>query len=283
MRASLAILMELAPAILDAERKRVARRAPETLTAWEAYQRGVAQMLKQSVENNISARKSFQQAVILEPDYSSGYDGVAWTHLVEASVFSRISNKEGCERSEPLARKAIELDADNTGARARLALTLHLTGDNQAALGEAERALSTSPNCADACGARGSVLVFSGEYAAGRASLERFLRLSPRDPARPIRLSQIAASFYFEKDYENAERVAQRTVRDHPAVPMAYRWLAASLGQLGRFADGARVVDTLRHAYASSLAAYVSRSPPYFRPDDHHHMMEGLAKAGWRR
>jgi tetratricopeptide (TPR) repeat protein len=277
-----AILTELAPAILDAERKRVARRAPETLTAWESYQRGVAQMLKRSVEDNISARQFFQQAVILEPDYSPGYDGLAWTHLVEATAFSRISIEEGCKRSEPLAQIALELDPGNTGARARLALTLHLRGENQAALGEAERALSTSPNCADACGVRGTALVFSGEYAAGRACLERFMRLSPRDPARPIRLSQIAASFYFGKDYENAERVARQTVRDHPTVPMAYRWLAASLGQLGHFAEGARVVDTLRHTYASSLAMYVNQLPPYFRLEDHQHMMEGLAKAGWR-
>ena len=133
-----AILTELAPAILDTERKRVARRVPETLTAWESYQRGVAQMLKHAVEANISARQFFQQAVILEPDYSPGYDGLAWTHLVEATAFSRISIEEGCKRSEPLVQIALELDPENTGARARLALTLHLRGDNQAALGEAE-------------------------------------------------------------------------------------------------------------------------------------------------
>jgi adenylate cyclase len=276
-----AIVTELAPAILDVERKRVARWAPETLTAWEAYQRGVAQMLMQSVNDNISARQFFQQSINLEPDHSPGYDGLAWTHLVEATAFSRVSIREGCDRSEPLALKALHLDPENTGARARLALTLHLRGDNQAAITEAECALGIRPNCADACGVRGTALVFSGEYTSGRTALERFLRLSPRDPARPIRLSQVSASYYFEKDYENAEQVARRAVRDHPAVPMTYRWLAASLGQLGHFAEGARVLDKLRRTYPSSLAAYVSR-PPYFRPDDHQHMIEGLGKAGWR-
>lgn len=277
-----AILNELAPAILDIERKRVARRAPETLTAWESYQRGVAQMLKQSVADNMSARQFFQQAIDLEPDHSPGYDGLAWTHLVESSVFGLISNEEGCKRSGPLARTALALDPENTGARARLALTLHLMGDDQAALGEAERALASSPNCADACGARGSILVFSGEPAAGRISLERFLRLSPCDPARAIRLSQMAASSYLEKDYENAARIARQAVRDHPSVPMAYRWLAASLGQLGCFGEGVRAIEILQRKHASSLAGYVSR-PPYFRADDHQHLLEGLGKAGWHR
>src|SRR5262245_35600160 len=50
----------------------------------------------------------------------------------------------------------------------------------------------------------GMVLVFSGERKEGRESLEKYLRLSPRDPARPIRLAQVAASYYLEQDYWRA-------------------------------------------------------------------------------
>lgn len=214
------------------------------------------------------------------PDYSSGFDGLAWSHLVDGSAFGRFPIDKACSLSEPLVRRALELDPDNASARARLALTLHLRGDNQAAIEETDAALIVSPNCADACGARGTALVFSGRPGEGRAAIERFLRLSPRDPARPIRLSQLAASYYLEKDYENAVRTGRRTIRDYPAVPMAYRWLAASLGQLGRVAEGAHVADIMRRHHSSSIAAYVTRPPVYFRPDDHEHLLEGLAKAG---
>lgn len=278
-----AVVSEIGPVILDAERRRIAQLPPDSLTTWEAYQHGVAHMLKPSTDANISARQFFHQAVSIKPDYSPGFDGLAWTHLVDASVFSRISIEEGCNLSQPLARKALELDPHNASARARLALTLHLSGDNEAAIEETEAALATSPNCADACGARGTALVFSGRYSEGRAAIEKFLRLSPRDPARPMRLSQLAASYYFEKDYENAARVARQTIRDFPDVPMAYRWMAAALGQLGNRAEGSRVVDALQRRHASSIAAYVGRSPRYFRIPDHEHLMEGLSKAGWRR
>jgi adenylate cyclase len=201
---------------------------------------------------------------------------------MDASAFSRISIEEACNLSAPLARRALELDPDNASARARLALTLHLRGDNVAAIEETEAALATSPNCADACGARGAALVFSGQPGEGRAAIEKFRRLSPRDPAMPIRLSQLAASYYFEKDYENTVRVARQTIRDYPNVPMAYRWMAAALGQLGRRSEGSRVVDDLKKGHALSIAAYVTRPPPYFRLHDHEHLMEGLGKAGWR-
>jgi hypothetical protein len=129
-----AVVSEIGPAILDAERSRIAQLPPDSLTTWEAYQRGVAHMLKPSIAANLSARQFFQQAVSLRSDYSPGFDGLAWTHLVDASVFSRISIDEGCDLSEPLARRALELDPDNSSARARLALTLHLRGDNDAAI-----------------------------------------------------------------------------------------------------------------------------------------------------
>ena len=273
------VVEALVPALIDAERKRIASQSPESLSAWESYQRGIWHMLKQSADENVQARQMFQQATMLQKDYSPGYDGLAWTHLMESSTFRRISIAEGCKRSEPLARKAIELDPENAEARARLALTMHLTGANGAAIIEAERALSISPNCADAWGVRGTALVFSGECTEGRASLERYLRLSPRDPARPIRLAQIAASYYFEGDYHRAAQVAEETVQEHPTIHFAYRWLAASLGQLRRSAEGAKVIERLKQACARSIDMHVERPRAYYRQDDFDHVMEGLAKA----
>src|SRR5262245_21381756 len=278
-----AVVTALVPALVDAERRRVSRLAPERLNAWESYQRGVWHMLKQSPEDNLHARQIFQQAVALQAGYSPGYDGLAWTYLMESSAFGRISMAEGASQAQRLARQAISLDPENAEARARLALSIHLTGENQASIVEAEQALAISPNCADACGVRGAALVFSGEPAEGRASLERYLRLSPRDPARPIRQSQIAASCYLERDYERAARVADETVRDYPSVHFAYRWLAASLGQLGKPVEGAQVLDRLQGAAAATIDMHIKRMPPYYRQDDYDHMVEGLAKTRWAR
>jgi TolB-like protein len=278
-----AVVNALVPALINAERLRVARRAPNHLNAWESYQRGVWHMLGQSVDDNRLARQMFEQAIALEADYSPGYDGLAWTYLMDASAFGRTSIIDGCLQSERLARQAIRLDPDNAEARARLALTIHLTGDNHGSIAEAEEALAINPNCADAFGVRGAALVFSGERTEGRASLERYLRLSPRDPARPIRQSQIAASYYLEGDYQRAAQLAERTVRHHPTVHFANRWLLASLGQLGRSDEGTKVMARLSSASAASINLHIKQMPPYYRRNDFDHMVEGLAKAGWRR
>lgn len=278
-----AVIAALVPSLIEAERRRILRQAPETLSAWEFHQRGICHMLRQSADDNLRARHFFQQAVTLQTDFSPAYDGLAWTYLMESSTFSRISIAEGCERSEPLARRAIELDPENAEARARLALTVYMRGEKDVAIAEADRALAVSPNCADAHGVRGAALVYSGAHQEGRNALETYLRLSPRDPAHPIRLTQIATSYYFEGNYRRSAEVAREAIRRHPSISLAYRWLAASLGQLGDVAGGAKLLDDLRRTHASSIDMYVNQRSPQYRQDDYDHMLEGLAKAGWGR
>ena len=47
-------------------------------------------------------------------------------------------------------------------------------------------------------------------------------------------LSHIATSYYLERDYLGAFEASRRVVSRFPKYPSAYRWLAASLGQLDR-------------------------------------------------
>src|SRR4029079_2086513 len=89
-------------------------------------------------------------------------------------------------------------------------------------------------------------------------------------------------SHYFQREYEAAAEMARRAIRDHPELTSPYRWLAAALGQLGR-TNEAR--DALRRAIEvspESFDFYAYSRPPWFRPEDHQHMLDGLLKAGWQ-
>jgi adenylate cyclase len=88
-------------------------------------------------------------------------------------------------------------------------------------------------------------------------------------------------SHYFQREYEAAAEVARRAIQDHPEFTSPYRWLAAALGQLGRTSEAR---DALRRAVEvspESFDFYAHGRPPWFRPEDHQHMLDGLRKAGW--
>jgi TolB-like protein/cytochrome c-type biogenesis protein CcmH/NrfG len=279
---ALAVAAAIAPAIVDAERQRAVRKLPESLGAWEAYQRGLWHMTRHNAADNELAATFFQRAINLEPSYASAYGGLAWSYMAASSVFGMITIAESCRLCEPLARKAIALDENDAEVRARLALAVFLKGDIEGAIQEAERALTVNENCADAFGVKGAALVFSGRRQEGREAIQQYLRLSPRDPARPVRLAQIAASLYLDGDYEGAVLTARQVIREYPSQPIAHRWLAASLGQLGRTAEAQGALQSLLETSPSTFDVYVRQRPPQFRSLDYAHMLEGLRKAGWK-
>jgi adenylate cyclase len=276
-----AVTIAIAPAIADAEQQRAIRRPPGNLDAWAAYQRGLWHMSKATAADNALAQKFFQQAINLDPTFAGGYWGLAATHMYAASVFQTSSLPDARSAMEALARRAVALDASDAEARSWLGQTWFMFGDHKGALAESERALAISQNLTIAHQTLGIALIYSGRPKEGLAALQRYLRLDPRDPVFALGLLQIAIGHYFCQDYETALDAAERVIRSYPDFPLSYRWLAATLGQLGRLDEAKQALEKAIAVAPASFDFYVRGRAPWFRPEDHAHMLEGLRKAGW--
>ena len=272
-----AVTLAVAPAIADAELHRAMRKPPGSLDAWAAYQRGLWHLGKANVEDSALAEKFFQQAVELDASFSGGYKGLSQLQAQTADFRGR-DLAEALKSAEVLARRAVVLDGADAEARSRLANALYRQGDYEGGLAEAERALAISPNLADAHGEKGAILIFSGRPKEGVTVLERCIRLDPGRSA--LRLNQIALGLYFSRNYGAAVEAAKDAIRSYPDYPNTYRWLAAALGQLDRIEEAR---EALKKAIAIAPVAfdmYIRTRPPWMRPADHAHMLEGLHKSG---
>ena len=276
-----AVAGAIGPAIVDAERQRAVRKPPENLGAWEAYQRGLWHVSRHDAAENEAARRLFQRALELDPGFAAAHNGVALTYCMSAATFYSMDYADACSWAEQFARKAIALDENDADARAWLGWALFVSGDREGAIQEAEYALSINANCAEAFAVKGGALIYSGRREEGREAIRQFLALSPRDPTRPNRLAMIAASHYFDRNYESAVGTARQVIRQYPKSPQAYRWLAASLGQLERNEEARAALDTLLSLAPSFLERFVARRLAMLRIDDYEHALEGLRKAGW--
>jgi adenylate cyclase len=277
-----AVTIAIAPAIADAEQQRAMRKPPGNLDAWAAYQRGLSHMSKATAGDNAIAQKFFQQAIDLDPTFAGGYWGLAATHMYAASVFQTSTLPNAQSAMEGLARRAVTLDGNDAEARSWLGQTWFMFGDHKNALAETERALGLNPNLTVAHEGLGIALIYSGRAKEGLAALQRYLRLDPRDPILALGLLQIAVGHYFCQEYETALEAAERVIRSYPDFPLSYRWLAATLGQLGRNDEAKAALDKGIAVAPKSFDFYVRGRAPWFRPEDHAHMLEGLRKAGWR-
>ena len=276
-----AVTIAIAPAIADAELQRAVRKPPDSLDAWAAYQRGLWHLSEANSDDNTIAQRFFQRAIDLDLTFAGGYSGLALAQLQAAAVYQKLGLLEAQSSAEALARRAVALDGADAEARSCLGWALQARGELQGALAEIERALGMSPNLAVAHGQRGATLIFAGRPKEGLAAVQTSIRLDPRDPFSAIRLLHIACGLYFSRQYEGAIEAAKQLIRSYPDFPMIYRWPAAALGQLGRKAEAKEWLDKAISEAPAAFNMYVQNRVPWFRPEDHAHLVEGLRKAGW--
>ena len=154
-------------------------------------------------------------------------------------------------------------------------------GDRGTALEEAEIAIALNPNDPQGHLSRGRVLILSGRPGEGREPLATALRLDPRGPTAPSAMHRRTMGCYFEGDYLGAEAMARRAIRAYPGFSRPYLWLAAALGQLGRVVEARRALDAAIAVTPGYFKLNTGSRPPYFRPEDYGHLLDGLRKAGW--
>jgi adenylate cyclase len=277
-----AIVKSILPVISDAELGRILRKPPGSLDAWEAYQRGLWHMEKLSAADQARAMELFTRAIGLDAAFAAAYYALAEVFIREGVQFSTRPLPEAAQAASKWARKAVEINADDSDAWATLAMAVQFTGNVGEALEHASMALSLNPNSSWANGYKGGILVDTGHPAEARELLLAALRLNPRDSRNAVVLNHVARSYYYERDYERAAAAGRNTTARYPTHPTAYCWLAAAQGQLGHLREAGDALQKARAISPQTLNRLAQGGPPFFRPEDHEHMLDGLRKAGWQ-
>lgn len=274
-----AMVVAIDPAISHAERERAMRKQPDSLSAWEAWQRALWHFSK---DGDLSTARDFLlRAVALDPRFAPPHAMLAWLHISQATLGVGLPWRESVRLAEIEARTAIKLDPDSALAHSVLAWVFDHQGDRGSALEEAEIAIALNPNDPQGHLSRGRVLILSGRPAEAREPLATALRLDPRGPTAPSVMHHRAMGCYFEGDYLGAEAMARRAIRAYPGFLRPNLWLAAALGQLGRAVEARRALDTAITVSPGYFKFTTGSRPPYFRPEDFEQLLDGLRKAGW--
>jgi adenylate cyclase len=275
-----AVTIAVGPTIADIELHRAMRTPPESLDAWAAYQRGLWHLAKTTANDYQLAENFFCQAIDLDRNFPDGYCGLATAQLRGAGIFRTRDFAQAQSSAERLARMAIALDGSNAFTHSCLSFALFVRGDHRGALAEADLAVALSPNLAAGYFQKGSALIYSGRPQEGLIALQTSLRLEPRGSNLAPTLHHVAVGLYFSRSYHQAVEAAQHLIRSFPEHPSSYRWLAAAFGQLGCATEAQEALGKAMAIARASHRPVVRHRPPWHRPEDHAHMLEGLRKAG---
>ncbi|MGE4046621.1 MAG: winged helix-turn-helix domain-containing protein [Acetobacteraceae bacterium] len=278
-----AIVAAIGPVISHAERQRVRPQPPETLPAWEAYQRALVQWCTDAHLHD-SARPFLRRAMTLDPNFGVPHALLALSHLSETSLGAGLGEEASLNLAEAESRTAISLDPACSTAYAVLSWVHGFRDEPSAAQAAAETAISHNVNDPMSHLARARVLAFHGQPDAARHSLAVTLRLDPLGPtAGPARMHGVIAD-YLAGDYTDAAAGARRMIERNPGFVRSYPWLAAALGQLGCAAEACAALHAGFAVAPQFMSHFLSgRRPPFFhREVDFAHFRDGLDKAGYR-
>jgi adenylate cyclase len=277
-----AVVTAIVPAVAEAELGRILRKPPESLGAWEAYQRGLWHVGRANLADTERAQE--RRANAIDAAFAPAYSAMANLFLDSAATYGMRPLQEASQHAGEWARRAVVLDHDDAEAQAALGGCLFLAGNRGEGREHISLALAIDPNSCGANFQKGATLISDGKPSEGRPFILKAIRLDPRSPQSAKYLSLLAGSYYFERDYDSAVEAARRSLIRYPEYPRAYRWLVAALGQLGRAGEARAALDDLIRLSPKALEnfAHFAISRGLWIPRDHEHLLDGLRKAGWQ-
>jgi adenylate cyclase len=279
---TLAVTRAIGPAVDDAEQRRALRKPPESLGAWETYLRGQWHYGQITPADHERAKQFFQRTIAIDARFAAPYVALARAYLDDAATFGTRSLEDAAELSAGWARKAIAIDPQDADARAIVANAALAAGNAAEAREQIALARASNPNSSLAILVEAEVLLHARQPVQARQGLAACLRVDPRglDSFGVMRVFAIA--HYFERDYSKSVEAGRRRLARHPEASSTYRWLAAALGQLGRTEEARAALHKAIELSPQAFELYTRRRPPWHRPEDHEHMLNGLRKAGWQ-
>ena len=228
------------PSLRRAEIERSLRKRPESLDAYDLYLRALPHTATQMPGPAAAAVELLERAVKLDPDYAPAHALLAWSH---EWLFARGGSDE-FHRAAGLdhARAVTGGDVDDPAALAIAGFAhILLSGDSDAALAAADRALTINGSCASALYLSAQINAFAGRPSAASACAQRALRLSPFDVLAYEAHLALGTAALQEDRYEDAVSHYASAVRSNPQNSSNYFLQAIALALAGRFEEGGRL------------------------------------------
>jgi adenylate cyclase len=231
------IAAAIEPELARAELERARRKPPESLDAWDLYQRGLWHIWQFNAEDNAAARKLFERATALDRGFSPFFAALSLCRLLEHTLSFRPITERSIDAALEVARHAVALDDKDPVAHAVLGRAFAALGDHATAIAELGEAVRLNPNLALAHYGLGLTLVLCGKPAQAVSELEAAQRLSPHDPYLWSFAMFRAWAHLQLGDLERAIEAASFSVRQPRAPFPAWGTLASALGSVGRIEE----------------------------------------------
>jgi TolB-like protein len=162
------------------------------LEAYSLYLRARQFLHARGTDNLEKAAKLFEAVVILDPNFSAAWSGMARADsLIPGYSVAAVDSARYFERARQAAETAKTLNPDNAEAFSALNYVQMLTFDWSGAEASNQKAIGLSPNDAEIANFAGDYYRITGDFANSRIWEERAYELDPLHAVNTVDLSQL--------------------------------------------------------------------------------------------
>jgi len=248
------------------------------LEAWEKYLQGDDHLFRFTKEDNATARRLFEEVIVLDLEYADAYNLLGWTYFWDARFGWVDSRAESFKMASKYAQKALELNDTLDTAHLLIGGVYLLQGQHEKAIAETERAIALNPNSAsNYIGMAGQVGCL-GRWDESVQLAKKAIRLHPFAPA--IYYHWLGRGYFMTGQLDESITTFKKALHVSPNYLPAHAFLAACYSSLDRHAEAAAEADEVRSINPKFNLESYAKTLPYENKADIERYIAALRKAG---
>ena len=275
------VAMALEVKLTEGEQARIRRGKTDNPEAYEYFLRGLEVGRKFTKEDNAQARKLFEKAVELDPNYAHAWQEIGRMHYRDARFGWTDTPDQSLALSEKLAKKTLAINDSDAFAYGTLSLVYMARRQHEKAIFYGEKALALAPNFADVHAAIALPFLYSGRPEEAVELVKKAMRLSPFYPG--WYLPVLGHAYRLTGQYKEAiDALESWRTRANPRSELPYVMLAFTYVEAGRGEEaGVAVAEILKRKPKASIEGYAkSKFFAYKDPAEIDRVLNSLRKAG---
>ena len=277
------VAMALEVKLTEGEQARIRRGKTDNPEAYEYFLRGLEIGRRFTKEDNAQARKLFEKAVALDPNYAHAWQEIGRMHYRDARFGWTNTPGQSLALAEELAQKTLSINDSDAFAYGTLSLVYMARRQHEKAITYGEKALALSPNFADVQAAVALPFLYSGRPEEAIQLVKKAMRLSPYYPN--WYLPVLGHAYRLTGQYKEAiDAMESWRTRANPRSELPYVMLVFTYVEAGRMEDAQiAVAEILKRKPKASIEGFAkSKFFAYKDPAEIKRALDLLRKAGMK-
>ena len=273
------IVASLVGTLFESERRRaLLNDGTENLQAYELVLRGREYWRRFTEADNTEARRLYEQAIKIDPEFGRAYASLTWTYIAAYNEYWASEPQAALDKALEIALQGVRINPTSHSNRLVLGQVYFYLNQLSRAIDSLQKGIELNPNDPDGHVFLATALSHNGCAEQALKHLDHAFALTPN--LRQWHRAVYIVAYFNSRRYNDAVAVWEKL--DEPPTYF-YRWIGASFAHLDKLDLAREIAEKYLESYPNFDLEEHLRRMPFRLAEDLAHYGEGLNLAGFNQ